>query len=107
MNAEFLCEEVAHPHIVVACEEVYFCAALAQGDELGEEMKEAFGHDGMVFEPKIEDIAHEVEGLGLFGDAVQPLADAFFALAARLPVGRAEMKVGGEEEAIHVVLTLS
>ena len=67
LHTTFALEVVAGPHIVVADEEIYLHSAVAQFGQFAQRAHEAFGYNLAVFIPKVEDVAHQKYGVGIFG----------------------------------------
>ena len=95
-NIELFFEVAHHPYIMIAGECFYLQATVAELGELAHEAAVAFGHNVLILEPGIKEIANEVDhgGIGLY--LVEPLAQAAFARYAGCAIGDAEVKIGGE-----------
>lgn len=57
--------------------------------------------DGLVLEPRVEDVAEDVEGLGVGFYGVEPADNARLVLPMVGDVGCAEVEVGGEVNLLH------
>ena len=100
-DAAFGGEVVAHPHVVVADEEVYLHAAVGQFADLAEEAGETAGDDVAVFKPEVEHVAEHEHGFGLVLDVVEKTDEPSFLCAAVLQCAAAEVGVGDEVVVFH------
>ena len=78
---------------MVSSKKVQFYTAVVQRCELSKGANKAFGNRVPVLKPKIKQLSHEVEGLGIRRDGVQPFAENFFAFCRRFRMRRPQMKV--------------
>ena len=97
-DGHFFFQVVEHPHVVVADEVVQLDSGIGQPGHLPEQAGKAFWHHVAVGEPEVEHVAKEDDHGGILFDALQELAELFFALKG---VGaRAQVGVGDEVEFI-------
>lgn len=101
LDAQFGREIVEHPGIVVTREEVDIDTCVDKFGDLGLEADEASRDDGLVLEPVVEDIAEDVEGLGVGFYCVEPTDYAGLVLPMVGDVWCAEVEVGGEVNLLH------
>lgn len=96
LGTKLFCEIIAQPHVMVPGKVVDHNALVVQFCEFAQDAHIAFGHSLAVFKPKVEDIAQQIEFLGIGRDQVEPLHKMFFPRQARRVVGRTEVEVGSE-----------
>lgn len=97
-SIERFLEIVAHPHVVIAGENMYFSAFFANFVKIIEESEIAFGNDVAVFEPKVEDVAQEEEVIQI-GVLPKHVDECLFAAAACIVFRRLEMSIRHKQTA--------
>lgn len=70
LQTELLAEVAKGPHIVVAHKKVHGNAGIGELGQFAEQAHMVFGHHMLVLKPKIKNIAHQINGLGLGGNLV-------------------------------------
>ena len=100
LNATLLLQIVATPHVVIADEEVDLNATIRELGQLAQHAHESFGDYPAIFKPKVEDVAHQKYGVGIFGYFVQPFHETLLGATREGLIARSEMNVRGE--IVHV-----
>ena len=72
-HATFLLEIISLPKVVIATEKVHFHTHVGQFADFSEQTRVALGHHIAILKPEIEDVAHEIYGLGLMLDAFEKI----------------------------------
>lgn len=70
LQTKLLAEVTEGPHIVVAHKKVHGNACIGELSQFAEQAHMVFGHHMLVLKPKIKNIAHQINGLGLGGNLV-------------------------------------
>lgn len=102
-HATFPLQIVAHPKVVVPHKVVYLYARVGQFAELPKETGIAFWHYGAVFEPKVEHIAHQVDGRCVVFDGIQEIDQPPFLCALVADGATAQVGVREEIDFLHTV----
>ena len=80
LDAAFAGEVIADPHVVVSRKEYHPDTPVGQFGQLAERPHEALGHHAPVFEPEVEDVAHQENRLRILRRIVEPAHEAPFGL---------------------------
>ncbi len=96
LQPNFLFKVIERPHVVVAPEKMHRNPGISNLSKLSEQSHIPFWHNGFVFKPEIEQVAHQENLFGVGFYNIEPADEFFLPLPALLPVGDAEVKIGGE-----------
>lgn len=96
LDAAFARQVVAHPHVVVTRQEGHAHAPVGQFGQFAQRPHEAFGHHAAVFEPEIEDVAHQEDRLRIAPRPVEPGDKTPLDLPGCVRIARTEVYVRGE-----------
>ena len=95
-DAKFLFQVAERPHVVIAGEVVYRNTGIREGGDGCQQAHVSSWYYGLVLEPEIKHIAHEIQLPGVRTNLLEPAHDAPFTFQAAGPVGNAEVKIGRE-----------
>ena len=97
----------AEPDVVVAGQIDHARAALDEVVEFKNYARAMRGNDGSIFKPKIKEVAHDVQALGVFADGAQKVDERVFPNARwAVEFGRAYVRVRDEVDFVfrHVAM---
>lgn len=100
-DAALLLQIAIGPYIVVAREEMHLYTKVGQLRELAEEASATLWHDILVFVPKVEHIAQEIDCARLVLDTIEETNDAPLQCAAVRDGPRPKMGIGKEIDVLH------
>ena len=100
-DATLLLQIAVSPYIVVAREEMHLHTKVGQFRELAEEASATLWHDILVFVPKVEHIAQEIDCARLVLDTIEETDDAPLLCAAVRDGPRPKMGIGKEIDVLH------
>lgn len=100
-DAALLLQIAVGPYIVVAREEMHLHTKVGQFRELAEEASATLWHDILVFVPKVEHIAQEIDCARLVLDTIEETDDAPLLCAAMRDGPRPKMGIGKEIDVLH------
>lgn len=100
-DATLLLQIAVGPYIVVAREEMHLHTKVGQFRELAEEASAPLWHDILVFVPKVEHIAQEIDCARLVLDTIEETDDAPLLCAAMRDGPRPKMGIGKEIDVLH------
>src|SRR5512138_1772348 len=90
------------PHVVVPAEQVHRDPRIRDLCQFTEKPGIAHWHHFPVFEPEIEQVAHEINGFRILPHSIEPGDEPLLTLQAGGMVGNSEMKVRSEVDlAVH------
>ena len=81
---------------MVSCKEEDRDPRVSHLRKLAQQPDKSFRDGVFVFKPEVEDVAQQVDGMGVMPDAVQPLNDVTLPLKARFVVWHSQVEVGRE-----------
>src|SRR5688500_19400955 len=93
--AEFVRKIIEHPHVMVSCKKEYRNTRVAEFGKLAEQSHITFRDGVFILKPEIEDIAQQINRMGVGFDGITPSYYLLFPLQARGMIGHAQMEVRG------------
>jgi len=87
--AQFFRKIIEHPHIVIACEHVYFNPRIAEFSQFAQQTHIAPWHNGFILEPEIEKVAQNIKLGSIGSDHFEPADQLLFTYQAFAPIRNA------------------
>ena len=101
MTADLFGQVVEDPEVVVSGEQMDVHPLVGQLGQLAQTSGESARNGSFVFVPKIKQVAHHVERIGIFLYLVEPVNELFFAHPAGCLVRCPEVQIGNEVDSAH------